>query len=460
MPNTKKLFSVIIPIYNSEEYLEECLDSVINQDLGFKEHIEMILVNDGSQDKSEDICLTYVKKYPENIIYIKKKNGGVSSARNLGIKKAKGKYINFLDSDDKFSLNTFSVVNKIFSENNNIKICSIKPLFFDKVNGETDVSNCYKDNRVVNLLEDWKFSQQAVNNVFILKELTKNHYFNETLSIGEDALFMNSLLINNPKYYVTHDAIYYQRRRSNNSSLSETAFFNKSFYCCTVKDYFLEIINYCKNKLGNVPMFIQKDIAYFLGWLIQSKSINDVLNRKEIKLLIKQIKLILQSISLELIDNLENMQLEEKFLLNLMKNEDLNIHLNNGDIQLFKESNKINFIYANYDLIDYMHMNDFQKLKLACIELSKFYKHNLKIIDDLNLDKVSLEKTNDSLEKEILNIKKTLEIQAQKQKELNEIIEQKDSELDIINELYNQMVNSKSWKLTKPLRVVKNFFRK
>ena len=113
----KYKLSVIIPIYNVEKYLEETLKSVIEQTLGFENNIEMILVNDGSPDNSEEICLRYKEKYPENIVYIKQKNGGVSSARNTGAKVAKGEYINFLDSDDILSKNAYKRAVELLDQN-------------------------------------------------------------------------------------------------------------------------------------------------------------------------------------------------------------------------------------------------------------------------------------------------------------------------------------------------------
>ena len=86
----KYKFSVVIPIYNVEKYLEETIESIINQSIGFEENIQIILVNDGSPDNSEEICLKYKEMYPDNILYIKKENGGVSSARNTGLKKVSG----------------------------------------------------------------------------------------------------------------------------------------------------------------------------------------------------------------------------------------------------------------------------------------------------------------------------------------------------------------------------------
>ena len=94
------IISVVIPVYNVERYLAETLDSVIGQSLGFEKNIQIILVNDGSPDNSEEICLKYQNRFPDNIVYVKKENGGVSSARNEGIEYIKGKYVNFLDSDD------------------------------------------------------------------------------------------------------------------------------------------------------------------------------------------------------------------------------------------------------------------------------------------------------------------------------------------------------------------------
>ena len=78
-------FTVVIPVYKVEKYIRETIESVIAQSIGFEERTEIILVNDGSPDNSGDICLEFKERYPENIIYIEKENGGVSSARNAAI---------------------------------------------------------------------------------------------------------------------------------------------------------------------------------------------------------------------------------------------------------------------------------------------------------------------------------------------------------------------------------------
>ena len=98
--------SIIIPIYNVEKYLEECIESVIAQTY---KHIEIILVDDGSPDKCPEICDKYSQKY-KNIAVIHKENGGLSDARNCGIESSKGEYILFLDSDDTIESNTIEVM--------------------------------------------------------------------------------------------------------------------------------------------------------------------------------------------------------------------------------------------------------------------------------------------------------------------------------------------------------------
>ena len=89
--------SVIVPFYNVEGYIEKCLETLVNQTL---KEIEIILVNDGSKDKSINIVEKFLQRYPEKIVYLEKENGGLSDARNFGIPHAKGEYVAFLDSDD------------------------------------------------------------------------------------------------------------------------------------------------------------------------------------------------------------------------------------------------------------------------------------------------------------------------------------------------------------------------
>lgn len=140
--------SVIIPIYNVEKYLKECLDSVVNQTLG---DIEIILVDDGSPDNSGKICDEYAKK-DNRIKVIHKENGGLGNARNVGIDYATGEYIGFVDSDDWVDLNFFETLyNEAKRTNADISVGNFKKIKLGKLKPlpyKYDIKN-YKDIKLI-----------------------------------------------------------------------------------------------------------------------------------------------------------------------------------------------------------------------------------------------------------------------------------------------------------------------
>lgn len=118
------LVSVVIPIYNSEPYLERCLESILNQHYS---NIEIVLVNDGSTDKSQEICQDYVGRNPDRIRLLNQPNQGASIARKNGILAARGTYIVFMDSDDFVSPHYISALYAALVEaNTNIALCPMK----------------------------------------------------------------------------------------------------------------------------------------------------------------------------------------------------------------------------------------------------------------------------------------------------------------------------------------------
>ena len=118
--------SVIVPVYNVEEYIYNALDSLVRQTL---KDIEIIVVDDGSKDNSSKIVKDFQKKY-KNIEYYKKKNGGLSDARNYGIKYARGEYIAFLDSDDYISYDAYEkMYNKAKEKDYDIVTCDVEYVY-------------------------------------------------------------------------------------------------------------------------------------------------------------------------------------------------------------------------------------------------------------------------------------------------------------------------------------------
>ena len=126
---SKALISIIVPIYNVEKYLRQCLDSVLNQTY---QNFECLLINDGSPDNSAGICKEYVDK-DARFHYFEKENGGLASARNFGIKYSKGKYITFIDSDDWVESDYLEVLySKIKEYNTDFVISSYKKFDMDE----------------------------------------------------------------------------------------------------------------------------------------------------------------------------------------------------------------------------------------------------------------------------------------------------------------------------------------
>lgn len=145
--------SVIVPVYNVEQYLDKCLSSLVNQTL---EEIEIIVVNDGTQDDSQKIIDMYVKKYSNKVFSYIKQNGGLSSARNFGISKANGEYVAFVDSDDYVSFDMYEkLYTKAISNSFDMVCCD----FFEIRSGKEIACTC-------NLNQD-VFTKEAVKETMI-----------------------------------------------------------------------------------------------------------------------------------------------------------------------------------------------------------------------------------------------------------------------------------------------------
>lgn len=121
--------SVIVPIYNVEQYIKKCLDSLAAQKL---DSIEILMVNDGTKDKSGEIAKEYAEKWPDKFRYFVKANGGLSDARNYALPYVRGKYVAFVDSDDYVAANMFSELwNVALKTNADIVECELEKVYSD-----------------------------------------------------------------------------------------------------------------------------------------------------------------------------------------------------------------------------------------------------------------------------------------------------------------------------------------
>lgn len=189
-----KEISVIVPVYNIEKYIGRCIESVLKQSF---ENFELLLVNDGSSDKSGQICDEYAMKDRRIIVY-HKENQGVSSARNLGIRKSTGRYIAFVDGDDWVQSDYLENLYKgLIGEKCDICICGgneineyMQELRTCTYNEKLKLS--WKDER----LYDWPYFTYVIHRMMIKKSVIENVNFDILLPNGEDTLFLTEAFLN------------------------------------------------------------------------------------------------------------------------------------------------------------------------------------------------------------------------------------------------------------------------
>ncbi|MBQ2653996.1 MAG: CDP-glycerol glycerophosphotransferase family protein [Methanobrevibacter sp.] len=297
-------FSVVMAVYNKEKYVAEAIDSVINQTLNFKKNIQLILVNDKSTDNTLDILERYKSEYPQNITLItNEKNMGSAYSRNRGLEHVRGKYVNFLDSDDIMSKDAFKTVFKFMEKYWEVNIVSIPIYYFGVKRGPHNLNYKYEKDQLVNVITDPKYIQLSGASAFFRFEKLKKYRFNEKLRVSEDSLLINQMLLENPLLGFLSKPRYYYRKDGSQNSLISSSASTKSYFTSRVDEYFLNLINYTKDKLGRVPEFTQYVLMYDLQWIFEIESIDNLLSKEEIRILYDKLQEILSYIDEEVILN-------------------------------------------------------------------------------------------------------------------------------------------------------------
>ena len=254
--------SIIIPTYNSAKYLEKCLNSVFNQT---EKDIEVILINDGSTDNSRDI----IKKFKDKrLIYIEKENEGIGKTRNLGIKKAQGEYLAFLDSDDYLEKDFVSkMYNKAIKDNCDLVICD----YYQVTNKKNIIkfpsftdTNLSKDPKVIN-----KINLGPCNKLYSRKLFNNpNNRFEENLKY-EDAPFVVKMMIEATKIGKVDECLtnYVIHEKSETTIRDNRIFDILKITKIIIND--LNSINFNQDELTNLIVLIVTD------YTIQQRYIKD-----------------------------------------------------------------------------------------------------------------------------------------------------------------------------------------
>lgn len=297
--------SVIIPVYNVEKYLRECLDSVVNQTL---KDIEVICIDDGSTDSSMEILKGYAAK-DKRIKIIKQKNKGAGAARNKGLKSAKGEYIHFLDSDDWIEIDAYEKLYNIikdrdidfikfrgFSYNNQLKqittrnyldISKVEPQYFE---------NCL--NIDIDAVNTSNLPDSCWSGFYRLKFLRDNNIFFDNFVVANDCGFFYRCIINAKSIYLSSERLIYYRENRDNSLIKKRG----QNFECQIKLYPIvkKLCSKIQPKIKEV--IINHIIICTLRWYKKIiKQYN--LNKNELKKLKIQMYEYVQSIQNETLDD-------------------------------------------------------------------------------------------------------------------------------------------------------------
>lgn len=307
--------SIIVPVFNKELFIEQCLDSIFKQKT--TKRIELICVDDGSTDSSEiKIKQAYAKHEKNKLLslnYFKKYNGGVSSARNYGLSHASGRYLLFLDADDYISDNTVEDLVNYFDKIQSEADLLTYNIFYEK-NGKIKKGkrgDKYKSNCLIDLNAEADFSQSTMN-VCIKNGLGIT--FDENIPIGEDQLFNTTILSQKKKIGWCNTAKYFYRRNA-----SSTDLINHPYYAEKNIIYFFSKLLELGNST-NFSKYCQSLILYNLAWRIQGDYLFNYFTSNGEQKLPTELESVINKIDAEII--LKNRWLirdHKHFLLSLKK---------------------------------------------------------------------------------------------------------------------------------------------
>lgn len=256
--------SVIVPIYNGSEYLRKCLDSLLKQTIESNQ-MEVLLVNDGSTDESEMICREYTRFY-DNFKYFYKENEGLSATRNYGLRRAKGKYIAYLDCDDMYSDETLKNVCDFFDEHYS-EIDEITIPIVRYKNGKTlplHYRYKYETKTGIYDLDKYPYVSQTTINIIVKNLKEDNILFDETPNFRhEDQAYNNAVLMKKRKVGFVKDAEY-MYNRDNDIGIVNTYMYPYYIFETTMAYYERLFAEY-----DQVPRYLQALLVNDLVWKLK-----------------------------------------------------------------------------------------------------------------------------------------------------------------------------------------------
>lgn len=312
--------SVIIPVYNKEQYLETCFKTLEAQTLD-KNHFEAIFIDDGSRDGSLGLLKAFAEGHPW-VKVIAKENGGVCSARNAGIREAKGRYLFYLDPDDEWTPDVLDTVSKFFDKHYDQVDLVTYPIV-PYTNGEKQAQHYRYETListgVYNLLEgeNWLVTQTTMN-ICVKNRYGENRMFDFVSENGvvyhEDQQYITEILIDNPFIGYCMGPKYIWNK--NDDSVTNNAVKPYYVYNNTMTMY-EHLYALCE---GNPPQFLQSMLVHDLGWKMRADAaLPTHLSGDEYEVALGRLKALLRGVDDEVILSHPNVHLYHRFFLLRLK---------------------------------------------------------------------------------------------------------------------------------------------
>lgn len=277
---SKNKFSVVSAVYNVSRYLNAYFESLINQTINFQDHIELILIDDGSTDSSASVIREWASRYPGNIRYLCQENAGQGAARNFGLKYARHDWVTFIDPDDFVSLDYFEKADEGITAANSqgkpLKLVSSNYIFYNEDRREYSDTHPLrfrfaKGDCILPVLSPGKHIQLSVNSVLFKRAilLEQGLAFNPKVKPAfEDSLFVNSYLLQLSDGFMAFlsSSKYFYRKRSDGSSTLDTGWQHPGRYSDQLSLGSLSLIDESIERHGHVKEFIQRVVLYDLSW--------------------------------------------------------------------------------------------------------------------------------------------------------------------------------------------------
>ncbi len=261
------MISLIIPVFNVEEYLRQCLESIIKQSFS---NYEVIIVDDGSTDKSMEIIREYEKKF-KRVKILSQRNKGVSEARNLALKHAKGEYVLYIDSDDFLKFNMLELmVNKANKTKADIVMCNYN-LYYGVNNKNNRVvsynvleDKIYSSSEVIDMILNFNIQGQLWNKLFKRSLLLENNFEFESGRYVQDIFPVFKVINKSNKIAFINEYLYYYRQRETSTIHKKNTKLAEDYYHAMTSIIQYIIKNNLQVNSNSFKVFRASILSYFI----------------------------------------------------------------------------------------------------------------------------------------------------------------------------------------------------